>query len=73
MEKERLMTIQDVGEYLRIKERTIYSWVQKGQIPGFKIGSTWRFKKEDIDMWIEERKRDTPRSNTLREVKKNPK
>ena len=49
---EKLMTIQDVAEYLQIKERTIYSWVQNGKIPGFKIGNTWRFEREDIDLWI---------------------
>lgn len=70
MADEKLMTIQDVAEYLQIKERTIYSWVQNGKIPGFKLGNTWRFKREDIDLWIEERKRDTPRSQLLKGLKK---
>lgn len=68
MDSERLMTLQDVAEYLQIKERTIYSWVQNGKIPGFKLGNTWRFKREDIDLWIEERKRDTPRSKTVQDA-----
>lgn len=65
MDSERLMTLQDVAGYLQLKERTIYAWVQKGKIPGFKLGNTWRFKREDIDLWIEEQKKTTPRSNML--------
>ena len=67
---ERLMTMKDVAEYLQIKERTIYGWVQNGQIPGFKLGNSWRFKREDIDLWIEERKKDTPRSQIIKDAKK---
>ena len=34
-------------------ERTIYVWVQQGKIPAFKIGSAWRFRRSDIDAWLE--------------------
>jgi len=67
-ERDRLMTLQDVAEYLQVKERTIYQWAQKGDIPAFKLGNVWRFKRQDIDLWIEERKRDTPRSRALRQA-----
>jgi excisionase family DNA binding protein len=69
MVDEKLMTIQDVAEYLQIKERTIYGWVQNGKMPGFKLGNAWRFKREDIDLWIEERKNDTPRSQIIKAAK----
>jgi len=68
MDTERLWTLQDVAEYLQIKERTIYNWAQNGKIPGFKLGNTWRFKREDIDLWIEERKRDTSRSQSINKI-----
>lgn len=58
---EKLMTLQEVADYLQIKERTIYQWAQLGKIPGFKLGNIWRFKREDIDTWIEEQKQNTPR------------
>lgn len=60
---EKLMTLQEVADYLQIKERTIYLWAQTGKIPGFKLGSAWRFKKDDLDLWIEEQKRNTPRKD----------
>ncbi|MCP3029425.1 helix-turn-helix domain-containing protein [Halobacillus sp. A5] len=49
MEQEHeIMTIAQVAEYLQISEMTTYKLVQEGRIPGFKIGSHWRVKKEDL-------------------------
>jgi excisionase family DNA binding protein len=51
------LTIRQVAEYLQVTERTIYKLAWAGQLPGFKVGNTWRFKKDDIDKWIETNKR----------------
>ncbi|MDD5422837.1 MAG: helix-turn-helix domain-containing protein [Candidatus Omnitrophica bacterium] len=48
-----LMTVDEVAKYLRMKKVTIYKYSQAGKLPGFKVGSTWRFKKTTIDRWIE--------------------
>ncbi len=53
MMKSDLMIIKEVAEYLRIKEKTVYDLVAKGKIPGFKVGGAWRFKKTEIESWIE--------------------
>lgn len=47
-----IMTIEEVAEYLRVSERTVYDWAQKGQLPGGKLGTTWRFKRVDIEKWV---------------------
>ena len=47
-----VMTIEDLSDYLRIQKVTIYKHVQEGNIPGFKVGNSWRFKKSSIDQWI---------------------
>ena len=47
-----LMTIKDIAEYLQVKERTIYSWINKGIIPHYKIESTIRFKENEINEWL---------------------
>ena len=47
-----IMTIEEVSEYLRVSERTVYDWAQKGQLPGGKLGTTWRFKRADIESWV---------------------
>jgi len=50
--KLSLMTLDEVAKYLRMKKVTIYKHAQEGRVPGFKVGSKWRFKKSTIDKWI---------------------
>ena len=50
-----ILTIEEVAKYLRVAERTIYDWAQKGEIPAGKIGTVWRFKKSEIERWVNQR------------------
>ena len=50
-----IITIEEVAKYLRVSDRTVYDWAQKGEIPAGKIGTVWRFKKSDIINWVNER------------------
>jgi PTS system nitrogen regulatory IIA component len=50
-----IMTIEEVAAYLRVSERTVYDWAQKGDLPGGKLGTTWRFKREDVENWVDSR------------------
>ena len=52
-----VMTVREVADYLKMKVVTIYKHAQEGKIPAFKVGSTWRFKKETIDDWIEQQEK----------------
>jgi len=56
-ERGHALTIRQVAEYLQVTERTVYKLAWAGQLPGFKVGNTWRFKRDDIDKWIETNKR----------------
>ncbi|QIJ72140.1 helix-turn-helix domain-containing protein [Thermosulfuriphilus ammonigenes] len=51
--EEKLMTVKEVAEYLRLDEHTVYRMARKGEIPAFKIAGQWRFKKELLEKWIE--------------------
>jgi len=53
---DSLMTVEEVAKYLKVEQSTIYTWAKEGKIPGIKIGRFWRFKEEDIDKWLEQRK-----------------
>ena len=44
----RVMTIGEVSEYLRIPISTVYSLAQKGKLKGVKAGRHWRFLEEEI-------------------------
>lgn len=49
---EKLMTLEEVSEFLRLSVHPIYKIAQKGKIPALKVGKKWRFRKEDIDKWL---------------------
>ncbi|MBR0032293.1 MAG: PTS sugar transporter subunit IIA [Treponema sp.] len=53
--EDDILTIEEVAKYLRVSERTVYDWAQKGEIPAGKIGTVWRFKKEEIERWVNQR------------------
>lgn len=63
---DEIMTLQEVSEYLKIAEKTLYGYVQKGILPGIKICSAWRFRKSDIDAWLDEQKKLTEQSTRSR-------
>ena len=50
--KEKLMTVKEVAEYLQFDEHTIYRMARKGEIPAFKIARQWRFKRDLIEKWL---------------------
>ena len=50
------MTVKEVAAYLSVNEKTVYRMAQRGDLPGFKVAGSWRFKQVDIDQWIEARK-----------------
>ena len=47
----KLMTVEELADYLRLSERTIYRLLKEGYIPGIKVGARWRFNQEVIDWW----------------------
>lgn len=51
---QEIMTIDEIAEYLKLKLKTAYALVARGDIPGFKVGGSWRFRKSEIDRWISE-------------------
>ena len=53
---DQLMTLKEVAQYLKLAEKTAYRLASEGKLPGFKVGGSWRFKKIDIEEWIQERK-----------------
>jgi excisionase family DNA binding protein len=49
---KEIMTPREAAEYLSVHVRTIYRLVKHGEIPGRKIGGSWRFKKDALDEWL---------------------
>lgn len=55
------MTISDLALYLQVSQSSLYKLVQRGIVPGHKIGRHWRFHKVSIDGWLQECSAKTPR------------
>ena len=52
-----ILTIRQLSEYLMVSEKTIYRMLDKGLLPAVRVGAQWRFRKRDIDAWLDERVR----------------
>ena len=51
-ERTQIMTTKEVAKYLGVHEMTVYRWLKKGVLPGFKIGGRWRSKKDLLDAYL---------------------
>ena len=54
---DEILTLKEVAAYLKLAEKTAYRLAADGKLPGFKVGGSWRFKREDIESWILEKKK----------------
>lgn len=57
MTMEKIMTAKELSQFLKLSESTIYKLASNGEIPGFKIGDSWRFELEEIQKMIRESKK----------------
>jgi excisionase family DNA binding protein len=53
MDEEGFLTTEEVLEYLQVNLRTVYRLIKAGKIPAVRVGRQWRFRKRDIDAWLE--------------------
>ena len=53
-----IMTMKELADYLKIAEKTAYRFALEKKIPGFKVGNAWRFRKSEINEWIEEQEKE---------------
>jgi excisionase family DNA binding protein len=48
-----ILTLDEVAAYLKAGKRTVYRFAQNGDIPAFKVGGTWRFRRSELERWID--------------------
>ena len=53
MTDEGFLTTEEVLEYLQVNLRTVYRLIKAGRIPAVRVGRQWRFRKSDIDVWLD--------------------
>jgi excisionase family DNA binding protein len=52
-----VLTLPELALLLRVGRKTVYTLAQDGEVPGFKVGGQWRFRRRDIEAWIDTRTR----------------
>ncbi len=52
-----ILTIRQLSEYLMVSEKTIYRMLDRNLLPAVRVGAQWRFRKRDIDAWLDEQVR----------------
>lgn len=50
---DEILTVLEVAALLKVADKTVYTMPQKGEIPAFKVRGQWRFRRVDIDAWIQ--------------------
>jgi excisionase family DNA binding protein len=50
---DKLLSVEDLAEYLQLSTKTVYRMLRRGDIPCYRVGNQWRFRKEAIDAWLE--------------------
>jgi excisionase family DNA binding protein len=61
---ESFLTTEEVLDYLQVNLRTVYRLIKAGKIPAVRVGRQWRFRKRDIDAWLESQRPRTSRPAT---------
>ena len=49
-----MMDSQQVADYLKIAHATVVHWAKAGKLPAMKIGKFWRFRRHDIETWLDQ-------------------
>jgi len=57
MPEPDVLTIHELAALLRVGLKTAYTLAQNGELPGFKVGGQWRFRRRDIEAWIDDQTR----------------
>lgn len=64
-----ILTLEELHTYLKIPKPTLYALAQNGRIPAAKVGKHWRFRRNDIDEWLNAQKWARPLQRRTRAAK----
>src|SRR5512146_3260893 len=69
---EAFLTTEEVLEYLHVTQRTVYRLIKAGRIPAVRVGRQWRFRKQDVDRWLENQQARGSRATAIPVVRPAP-
>lgn len=50
---DRWLSVDEICKYLGIGKDTVYKWIDKHDMPAHRMGRLWKFKKDQVDAWVE--------------------
>jgi excisionase family DNA binding protein len=50
---DRWLSVEEIATYLGVSKDTVYNWINGKKMPAHKVGRLWKFKKEQVDAWVE--------------------
>jgi excisionase family DNA binding protein len=50
--EDRWMSVDEMASYLGVSKDTVYTWTNERRLPGHRVGRFWKFKKDEVDLWI---------------------
>jgi excisionase family DNA binding protein len=54
---DEILTVSEVAGLLKVAEKTVYTMAQQGELPAFKVRGQWRFRRTDLNAWIDTKTR----------------
>lgn len=49
---DRWLSVDEIAAYLGIKRYTVYKWIERKSLPAHKVGSLWKFRRDEVDNWV---------------------
>ena len=56
--QDTVLTTEEMVAYLKLSKSTLYHLARVGKAPGQKVEERWRFHREAVDNWLENRPRE---------------
>lgn len=63
--QDKWLTIEELSGYLKMSRSKLYQMAQKGELPGSKIGTQWRFDRDEIDDWMKSLRQTAPQKASV--------
>ena len=60
---DRWLSMEEICQYLGVTDDTVHSWIRKKNMPAVKLGRCWKFKKDQVDEWVETNSSHRPKKN----------
>ena len=62
---DRWLSMEEICQYLGVTDDTVHNWIRKKNMPAVKLGRCWKFKKDQVDEWVENNSSHRPKKNGI--------